>query len=83
MIDISALQSRFPNYRIISQPAPGCTCKDGVRTKNGNQFPCLCVCIGAPQEGEQEYRNILRHEIAESAKAALEDLESARGSKND
>lgn len=75
MIDLAALQSRFPHHKIRSQPAPGCTCTDGVRTtKDGHQAPCLCVCMSAPEKGQPEHRNAIRQALAQFAKDALEDL---------
>lgn len=57
MADLIELQRRFPHFKIRSQPAPGCKCSDGVRkTKDGHEFPCLCVCLSAPEAGEAEYR---------------------------
>jgi hypothetical protein len=75
MIDLAALQARFPHHKIKSQPTPGCTCTDGVRTeKSGNQFPCLCVCMSAPENGQPEYRNEVRKALASAAKGALDEL---------
>ena len=57
MIDLEALQKRFPHFKIRSQPAEGCKCNAGVRkTKDGHEFPCMCVCMSAPEPDEQEYR---------------------------
>ncbi len=75
MIDLAALQARFPRFKIRSQPAPGCTCDAGVHTtKDGHQTPCLCVCMSAPlEEGLPDHRNAIRQAIGRAAKDALED----------
>jgi hypothetical protein len=79
MIDLKALQARFPDYGIQSQPAPGCTCINGVRTqKNGDQSPCLCVCMSPPASGEPDYRNELRKALAAAARNALRELEGGK-----
>lgn len=72
MIDIGEFQQRFPSYKIRSQPAPGCTCANGVRTtKDGREHPCLCVCMDAPSPGEEEYRVELGKSIGAAARKLM------------
>ena len=64
MIDLAAMKKRFPDYTIRSQPAIGCGCIDGVRkTKTGNEFPCICVCMSEPDPGDIEYRDTLCKDV--------------------
>jgi hypothetical protein len=60
MIDLDVLIKRFPKYKIVSQPAIGCGCNDGVRkTKLGYEFPCLCVCIKADPKIRADFTKIV------------------------
>lgn len=77
MIDLEALQKRFPHHKVISQPAPGCGCNGtGVRqVKSQNRDrPCLCVCMSAPQQGEPEYRLAFVKALGDAARAALKEF---------
>lgn len=50
---LDTIRAKYPNYKVISEPDPECTCKGaGERTvkpsrlwPNGHSFPCLCVCL--------------------------------------
>lgn len=78
MADLKSLQARFPHYKIRSQPAPGCTCNDGIcTTKDGRESPCLCVCVDAPEPGEPEYRVDACKALGAAAKKALSELRKA------
>lgn len=44
---LSALQAKYPAWKIVSPPDPQCGCRgDGeITTKSGRTQPCLCVCL--------------------------------------
>lgn len=75
MIDLDELRQRFPGYTIRSQPDPSCSCNGGVRTvSSGNECPCLCVCLSAPKEGEDEYRADLGRALGRAAQRAAREM---------
>ena len=75
MANLEDLQQRFPRYKIRAQPASGCTCKDGIRKmKDGSEYPCLCVCMDAPNSGEPEYRVDACNKIASIAREILAEM---------
>lgn len=57
---VALLQAKYPNYKVVSEPDPACTCKGiGERTlkpsnlwPNGHSFPCMCVCLSGDFRAE-------------------------------
>lgn len=79
MADLEELQRRFKRYKIISQPAPGCDCNNGVRKgKDDRESPCLCVCMTAPEPGQPEYRIEMRLALVRAMKGFLDDMKVAK-----
>lgn len=75
MIDIDELRQRFPDYTIRSQPDPNCSCNGGARTvSSGKEYPCLCVCLSATEDGEEEYRAYLCRAVARAAERAAREM---------
>lgn len=82
MIDLEALQRRFPHHKIRSQPAEGCGCNGtGVRhiKSLGRDTACICVCMSAPKPGEREYRVELGRAVSAAAKSAFNDMKNGIG----
>ena len=74
-IDLDALRAKFPGYNIISQPSSGCGCNEGVRRTNaGREVLCICVCLSAPEPGEDDYRVEVRNALGRAARQALQEL---------
>ena len=75
MVDLDTLRAKFPGYKIISQPSPDCGCNGGVRhTKTGREVLCICVCLSAPEPGEEDYRIAVRKALGTAARQALQEL---------
>ena len=80
--DLDALRAKFPGFKIISQPSPACNCKDGVRrTRTGREVLCICVCLSAPEPGEEDYRPAVGMVLSDVAREELAKLrrETGRG----
>jgi len=77
--DLDALRAKFPGFKIISQPSPSCNCNGGIRrTGLGREVLCICVCLSAPEPGENDYRvevgkvlrDVAREELAKMRQKA-------------
>lgn len=79
MADLDALRAKFPGFKIISQPAPTCSCRDGIRrTRDGREVLCICVCLSAPEPGEEDYRVEVGKVLGDVARAELAQLREER-----
>lgn len=75
MADLDALRAKFPGVKIISQPSPACNCDEGVRrTGTGREVLCICVCLSAPEPGEEDYRPAVGKVLSDVAREELAKL---------
>lgn len=68
-----ALQTKYPKYKVVSEPSPGCTVCKGegeVRTKSTlvPMRPCLCACVSGDDNFRAEVTGGFDASIAKTKK---------------
>jgi hypothetical protein len=68
---LESLKTKYPGWKVISEPDPECKCKGtGQHPTRADTTPCLCVCLGT----DPVYSRVeLCRAVGAAAKKALEE----------